>query len=48
MWFVNALNCSKTLASATNCAFSIQHVCGLSTTPTLLATACAAHAQAQC
>ena len=31
------LNCSKKLSSATNHAFSIQHACGLLTTPTLLA-----------
>ena len=42
----------KRLASATNCAFSIQHACGLSTTPTLLVylytyADMTAHAQAQ-
>ena len=34
-WFViSASNCSKRLTSATNRAFSVQHACGLSTTPT--------------
>ena len=48
-WFVRPLNSSKRLTSVTNCAFSVQHGCGLSTTPTLLACADAtAHAQAQC
>ena len=47
--FVRASNCSKRLSSATNHVFSVQHACGLSTTPTLLAQADAtAHAQAQC
>ena len=37
------------LTSATNCAFSVQHTCGLSTIPTLLACIDAtAHARAQC
>ena len=39
------------LTSATNRAFSVQHACGLSTTPTPLASADAtahAHDQAQC
>ena len=36
-WFIRALNCSKRLTSATNRAFSVQHACGLSTTPTSLA-----------
>ena len=47
-WFVSASNCSKKLTSATNLAFSVQHACGLSTTPTLLACEVTAHAQAQC
>ena len=34
---IRTLNCSKRLTSATNRAFSVQHACGLSTTPTLLA-----------
>ena len=34
-WFVRIPNCSKRLTSTTNCAFSVQHACGLSTTPTL-------------
>ena len=41
------INCSKRLTSATNRAFSVQHACGLSTTPTLLACCATAHAQAQ-
>ena len=42
-------NCSKRITSTTNCTFSVQHACGLSTTPMLLACADAtAHAQAQC
>ena len=36
-WFIRASNFSKRLTSATNRAFSVQHACGLSTTPTLLA-----------
>ena len=44
-----ASNYSKRLTSATNRELSVQHSCGLSTTPTLLARADAtAHAQAQC
>ena len=43
-WFIRASNYSKRLTSATNRAFSVQHACGLSTTPTPQA----AHAQAQC
>ena len=31
--FLHASNCSKRLSSATNRAFSVQHACGLSTTP---------------
>ena len=38
-WFVRTSNCLKRLTSATNCAFSVQHAYGLSTTPTLLAFA---------
>ena len=48
----HASNCSKRLTGATNCAFSVQYACGLSTTPTLLALYYYAdaivHAQAQC
>ena len=53
-WFVRASNCSRRLASATNRVFSVQHTCGLSTTPTLFSIiACSvadatAHAQALC
>ena len=48
-WFVRPSNCSKKLTSVTNRAFSVQHACGLSTTPTLLACADAtAHAQTLC
>ena len=48
IWFICASNCSKRLTSAINRAFSVQHACGLSTTPTLLGCADAtAHAQAQ-
>ena len=32
-WFLCASNCSKRLSSATNSAFSVQHACGLLTTP---------------
>ena len=46
-WFVRASYCSKRLTSATNRTFSVQHACGLSTTPTLSMHADAtAHAQA--
>ena len=48
-WFLYASNYLKWLTSATNHAFSVQHACGLSTTPTRLACADATvHAQAQC
>ena len=43
-WFICASNFSKRLTSATNCAFSVQHACGLSTTP----ADATAHAQALC
>ena len=35
-WFLHTSICRKWLTSATSCAFSIQHACGLSTIPTLL------------
>ena len=45
---IRVSNCSKWCTRATNCAFSVQHACGLLTTPTLLACAdTTAHAQAQ-
>ena len=52
-WSVRAWNCSKRLTSTINCVFSVQHACGISTTPTLLAQFYAdatvhAIAQAQC
>ena len=46
-WFVCALNCSKRLTRAITRAFSVQHACGLSTTPTLACADTTAHAQAQ-
>ena len=47
-WFIHASSCSNRFTSTTNRAFSVQHACGLLTTPTPLAYADAnAHAQAQ-
>ena len=48
-WLLHASNGWKWFTSATNRAFSVQHACGLATTPTLLAcTDATAHARAQC